>query len=110
MTSTRWTAGLIALGLSLAACGASATSDDSSAPAAPVTDAAPATEQPATEQPVTEQPAAEGASDSGNDTPSPAAAAVPSALQFTAPLVGGDELNAAELAGKPTAFWFWAPT
>ena len=107
MTSTRWTAGLIALGLSLAACGASATSDDSSAPAAPVTDAAPA---PATEQPVTEQPAAEGASDSGNDTPSPAAAAVPSALQFTAPLVGGDELNAAELAGKPTAFWFWAPT
>ncbi len=30
-------------------------------------------------------------------------------LAFTAPLVGGSQLNAATLAGKPVAFWFWAP-
>jgi predicted small secreted protein len=30
-------------------------------------------------------------------------------LGFTAPLVGGSDLNAASFAGKPVAFWFWAP-
>lgn len=35
---------------------------------------------------------------------------VPAILQFTSNLVGGGEINAAVLAGKPTAFWFWAPT
>jgi hypothetical protein len=34
----------------------------------------------------------------------------PASLQFTAPLVGGGEIDAATLAGKPTLFWFWAPT
>ena len=38
------------------------------------------------------------------------AAAAPAALQFSAPLVGGGELDATTLAGKPTVFWFWAPT
>lgn len=37
-------------------------------------------------------------------------AAAPAALQFSAPLVGGGELDASSLAGKPTVFWFWAPT
>jgi hypothetical protein len=36
--------------------------------------------------------------------------AVPAALQFTAPLVGGGTLDASTLAGKPSVFWFWAPT
>jgi hypothetical protein len=36
--------------------------------------------------------------------------AVPQALQFSAPLVGGGEIDAATLADKPTVFWFWAPT
>jgi hypothetical protein len=36
--------------------------------------------------------------------------AAPAALQFSAPLVGGGELDASTLAGKPTVFWFWAPT
>ncbi len=35
---------------------------------------------------------------------------VPELLQFTAPLVGGGEFTGADYAGKPTVFWFWAPT
>jgi hypothetical protein len=37
---------------------------------------------------------------------------VPEALAFTAPLVGGGTFDgaAAAAAGKPTVFWFWAPT
>ena len=37
-------------------------------------------------------------------------AAVPEALQFSAPLVGGGEFTGADYADKPTVFWFWAPT
>ena len=29
---------------------------------------------------------------------------------FSAPIVGGGELDARSLAGRPVAFWFWAPT
>lgn len=52
---------------------------------------------------------------SDRSTASPAAAVsgetnVPKVLQFTAPLVGGGELRAATLAGRPVALWFWAPT
>ena len=36
--------------------------------------------------------------------------AVPEALRFTAPLVGGGEFDGPTAAGRPTAFWFWAPT
>lgn len=39
-----------------------------------------------------------------------AMAGAPEILQFTSPLVGGGELDAASLSDKPTAFWFWAPT
>ncbi len=35
--------------------------------------------------------------------------AVPAALDFTAPLVGGGRLDAGGLAGQPVLFWFWAP-
>ena len=35
---------------------------------------------------------------------------VPAALQFSAPLVGGGTFDGAAAAGKPTVFWFWAPT
>ncbi len=38
------------------------------------------------------------------------AAAVPEALNFPASLVGGGEFDPAAYAGKPVAFWFWAPT
>ncbi|MBI5088574.1 MAG: hypothetical protein HZB15_06860 [Actinobacteria bacterium] len=36
--------------------------------------------------------------------------AVPEALRFTAPLVGGGEFDGSVVAGRPVAFWFWAPT
>lgn len=36
--------------------------------------------------------------------------AVPEALRFTAPLVGGGEFDGSAVAGRPVAFWFWAPT
>lgn len=39
----------------------------------------------------------------------PGAAAVPAALRFTAPLVGGGEIELGELAGRPVLLWFWAP-
>ncbi len=54
------------------------------------------------DDPATEAPASQSADDT-------AAGDVPEILRFTNALVGGGELDAAELAGKPTAFWFWAP-
>jgi hypothetical protein len=36
-------------------------------------------------------------------------AAVPAALQFDAPLVGGGRFDARQQAGLPLALWFWAP-
>jgi hypothetical protein len=38
-----------------------------------------------------------------------AAAAVPAALDFSAPRVGGGELDARSYAGRNLALWFWAP-
>jgi hypothetical protein len=34
---------------------------------------------------------------------------VPAALRFTAPLVGGGEIELGALAGRPVLLWFWAP-
>ena len=34
---------------------------------------------------------------------------VPAALQLTAPLVDGGEIELGELAGRPVLLWFWAP-
>ena len=42
--------------------------------------------------------------------PIAAQSGVPDILSFTAPLVGGGEIDARTLAGKPTVLWFWAPT
>jgi hypothetical protein len=42
-------------------------------------------------------------------TGSPTGAAVPEALQFTAPLLGGGDIEMAALAGRPVLLWFWAP-
>jgi hypothetical protein len=35
---------------------------------------------------------------------------VPAALRFTAPLLGGGELDGAALADRAVMLWFWAPT
>ena len=58
-------------------------------------------------------PPAEVASD--DSTPAAADALTdpgdaPELLRFTAPLVGGGEIDATTTAGTPTAFWFWSPT
>ena len=45
-----------------------------------------------------------------DDEPAPTEPVVPEALQFTAPLVGGGTFDGAAVTGKPTVFWFWAPT
>ena len=68
---------------------------------------APRTEAPATATPSDTSPAA---TDGDEPAPTEPAVAVPEALQFTAPLVGGGTFDGAAAAGKPTVFWFWAPT
>ncbi|WP_165977437.1 TlpA family protein disulfide reductase [Nonomuraea diastatica] len=52
------------------------------------------------------------ASPSTPSTPAPTAsqeALVPTALEFSARTLGGDSFEGASLAGRPVAFWFWAP-
>jgi peroxiredoxin len=34
---------------------------------------------------------------------------IPDALKFSAPLIGGGEIDLATLAGPPVVLWFWAP-
>ena len=63
-----------------------------------------------------------GAPDGDGGQPEPADAAAPSDaappadgagaaphLDFTAPTVGGDDVEGADYAGRPVVLWFWAP-
>jgi hypothetical protein len=116
-TTSGWTAGIVAFVLVGAAC-SSGTSPEAGAPTTVSAQAdEPATEP--TDEPTTEQtaessdaPAAsvvEPVEDPPDTTPPTSPA--PEALQFTAPLVGGGEIDlAAGFDDKPTVFWFWAPT
>ena len=102
MTSLRRLAPVCASLLLLAACGAS---DDGAADRT-AENATPADSAPA-------DPSASSGPVIDTDTADPADPAdpgVPAALQFTAPAVGGGEIDAATYAGTPTVFWFWAPT
>ena len=102
--------------LAATACGSS--SDDSSGeplPDAAVESTVDATGTSASPTPGTEAPSATTAAPAPADTDgdpatTEAAVVVPEALQFTAPLVGGGTFDGAAVAGKPTVFWFWAPT
>lgn len=76
---------LVVAGLVLAACGSG---DD--APAA----------DPATTL---------AATPAGSTAPAPAGGEAPAALQFSAPLVGGGDVELTTLAGRPVLLWFWAP-
>jgi hypothetical protein len=87
-----------AAGLLGAACGGGSDAVDTAAQSAPAVSEAP---EPA----VSEAPETGGAEPTAATTGS-----VPDILQFTSSLVGGGEIDAAALAGTPTAFWFWAPT
>jgi ABC-type glycerol-3-phosphate transport system substrate-binding protein len=79
----RTAAFVLAAGFAVVACGGSDSADDGSSSSPAATETADA-------------PAADGDA--------------PEILRFTSPLVGGGELDAATLAGTPTAFWFWSPT
>lgn len=130
--AARFAASVAVFGLVAASCGAGS---DSSAPAAtdpapPVTEteteadpsadpgvtdsveAAPEPDTPDTETPGTETPGTEpqATEPPATEAPAPEPAPAPEILQFTAPLVGGGEIDAATLGGKATVFWFWAPT
>ena len=113
MRGSRFLPALAAGSLLIAACTGGPTEDGTAAtpgPAAatiPATDVA-AADVPVTEVATTEVPVTEPAA--GDTTPAGDVLAAPASLQFTAPLVGGGELDAATLAGKPTLFWFGAPT
>ncbi len=101
-----------ACALLLAATACSSESNDAGGETLPDT-AVEATTGP-TEAPTAEAPttAETGDTTPGATDPSPTdpAVVVPEALQFTAPLVGGGTFDGAAAAGKPTVFWFWAPT
>ena len=109
MKSTRALGAIAAGSLLFAACsGGSAT--DSATESAAESDAAPAATEVVVDEPATEAPSAEAAGDAATIDDAATVEAAPAALQFSAPLVGGGELDASTLAGKPTVFWFWAPT
>lgn len=80
--------------------------DTTEAPAAPAEEPAP--EPAETEPPPAEEPAPEPAPDPAPEPTDPPVA-VPAALQFSAPLVGGGEIEMGEFAGRPVLLWFWAP-
>ena len=47
---------------------------------------------------------------SGTDSDSAPRSTAGGAATFTATLVGGGTFDSAALAGRPVAYWFWAPT
>jgi hypothetical protein len=100
----------LAAALVLGACGSDGDGSGaatSAATAAPAAGAAPATTATPSD-PATTAAAGEPATTAA-PVATDAPAEVPELLRFQAPLVGGGELDAATYAGKPVAFWFWAP-
>jgi len=108
MRGSRFLPALAASSLLIAACGGGSTNDGTAATPKPAAETSLASDVPAIDVAAIDVAAA-------GPAPADTAAAgdvvaAPAALQFTAPLVGGGELDTATLAGKPTLFWFWAPT
>lgn len=88
-------------------CSGTETADDTATPATAVTEQVAGTPTDTVAQDATVNGTGNGTVDADA---ADAGGVVPAALQFTAPLVGGGEIVGDELAGKPTAFWFWSPT
>jgi hypothetical protein len=114
-TATRTSARLALAGavLALAACGGS---DDAAPTAAPATTAATtaSTAGSATAtSPIDGTAPAPGAvapaTDPTGETGGAVVADPPDALAFSAPLIGGGDIEMASLAGRPVLLWFWAP-
>lgn len=70
-------------------------------------EAVPATDAPAPVAATSDAPATPNGGTADGSTNGSATA--PTALQFSAPLVGGGEIELGELAGRPVLLWFWAP-
>lgn len=68
-----------------------------------VTDAAPTTGTDQDTSTSTSEGGAESSSGGGGG------AGAPAVLNFTSETVAGEAFDGADLAGKPTVFWFWAP-
>jgi hypothetical protein len=89
----------------LVACGGSATPDAQTAATSQAAATSDATsDAPATTVGSQADPTAPAAS-AADEAP----ALVPEALQFTAPLLGGGDIELTTLAGRPVLLWFWAP-
>jgi hypothetical protein len=102
--------GALALALTAAACTSSDSSDAAATPAETTETDAPRTDAtPNATSAVGDGESADTAPGAGT-APGDQGVVVPEALQFTAPLVGGGEFSGDTVAGKPTLFWFWAPT
>ncbi len=63
----------------------------------------------ATSSPSVSVEAAATDTDGATDTGSGVVPDAPAALQFSAPLVGGGDIELTTLAGRPVLLWFWAP-
>jgi hypothetical protein len=104
---------LVALGAALAAC---SNADDDGAEAVDAaiasTTSLSTTAVSTTAVSITSvaDPAAPGSAAGTVVTGETTLAPTPSVLQFDARLVGGGSFAGASLAGRPTVFWFWAPT
>ncbi|PZF85572.1 redoxin domain-containing protein [Jiangella anatolica] len=89
-------AGLLAVIVLLAGCGAAEDDEPEAAPSSPAS----ATPSP------TPSPSAPAVTPTPTPTPP---AVVPEELDFTAATVGGGTFEGASLAGRPAVLWFWAP-
>ena len=92
----RLTLPLIAVGM-LASCGGADTATTSQGTASTTAATSPAATSSA------------ATSSLAGESPESAPGNVPEALGFTAPLVGGGEIELTTLAGRPVLLWFWAP-
>jgi hypothetical protein len=99
----------------LLACGGTSTSD-SDASAGVSDDATPAATVASSDTTGSSgaEPAAAPSGTAAPEAPGPSTATesdvvVPDALQISAPLVGGGEIELGALAGRPVLLWFWAP-
>ncbi|MEX0848088.1 MAG: hypothetical protein WD023_09945 [Ilumatobacteraceae bacterium] len=103
---------LVMLSVGLAACGAEAaeTAGPPSTAAAEPSDTGSRYTGPVAE-PSDTGPVDTGPVDTGPVDLASGDASVPEIMQFTASLVGGSgTFDGAAEAGRPVAFWFWAPT
>lgn len=98
--------------LTLASCGSSKAVNTATpaAPSAAASTAAPATAAAAAATTVATSAALSAATTQPAAAPAAPAAALPAIYNFKTTKVGGGAVEGAEFAGKPVAFWFWAPT